>query len=335
MTLSILPFTNTLGVEKWEAILERYLEECKYRGLTPSTLKNYSDYLSALFIWMDIFVPEAVELRNIRASHIKKYLAYKKESGLSDRSTKTHLVAIKTFFNWALDDESEEKDSDGDFITLVDTNPAARIKSVRIPQKLTRFLSEKQVEKLLASCDNRNFYGRRRKTIIYLLVSTGMRKFELTNIRIGDIDLNTHAVFVMGKGRKERTVPIAKGIREEFYKYLEVREKIMEKNKSKHDFLWISKLGTANNSVNFLNSEISIAQNRAGVRFDRACHIFRNTFAAWEKIKGTQDYKIMRIGGWSDNSMLLHYSEGLFNYEDHADNYALSAGPQGFYPSQC
>jgi site-specific recombinase XerD len=225
-------------------------------------------------------------------------------------------------------------DSRGQYKVLLEVNPLVKLKKLKAPRTLTTFLSEREVEILLDHCDERNFYGRRIKISLLLLISTGMRKFEFTNIKIQDIDFNTHQIRIMGKGIKERIVPIVPGIRNQFYKYIDTRNKIMARNKQDHDSLWVSINGTANMGENTIYLGIATLAAKCGLHLTRLVHKLRNTFAAWETIKGTADYKIMQIGGWSDNSMLLHYREGLFDYNDHKDNFAQTEGPEGFYPSQ-
>jgi len=81
--------------------------------------------------------------------------------------------------------------------------------------------------------------------------------------------------------------------------------------------------------------EIRELQSLSGMKFPRAVHIFRNTFAAWSLIKGMELYEIMYIGGWSDLKMLLHYTQMLKHYrKNNTATFALKKGPKGFYPSQ-
>ena len=215
----------------------------------------------------------------------------------------------------------------------------ARMVSPRAVKKETVFLDESVVEKLLESCKQSKrqdyFYGLRRRVMIYLLITTGLRKNEITNVKVSNINIKTNDILVLGKGRKERRVPILEGIKDDLIKYLNIRNEKLKRYKKYHDSLWISKKGTSNASAEFIQMEIRELQSLSGMKFPRAVHIFRNTFAAWSLIKGMELYEVMYVGGWSDLKMLLHYTQMLKHYrKNNTATFALNKGPKDFYPSQ-
>ena len=322
------------GQAWWISITDEYHNDCKYRNLSPKSIHNYKRYLRYFFEWLCKEYPDVNSLELIHGTHVKKYINVLQDKETKISTINSYITAIKIFFNWCSEFESDDMDSRGQYKVLLEVNPLVKLKKLKAPRTLTTFLSEREVEILLDHCDERNFYGRRIKISLLLLISTGMRKFEFTNIKIQDIDFNTHQIRIMGKGIKERIVPIVPGIRKQFYKYIDTRNKIMARNKQDHDSLWVSINGTANMGENTIYLGIATLAAKCGLHLTRLVHKLRNTFAAWETIKGTADYKIMQIGGWSDNSMLLHYREGLFDYNDHKDNFAQTEGPEGFFPSQ-
>lgn len=318
----------------WMPITNEYQNDCKYRNLSPTTIHNYKKYLKYFFEWLDKEYPEINNLEQIHAIHVKKWITSLQDKNAKIVSINSYITTIKGFFNWASEYESDEMDNRGQYKVLLEVNPLVKLKKLKAPKTLTTFLSEREVEILLDHCDERNFYGRRLNISLLLFISTGMRRFEFSSIKMQDIDFNTHQIRIMGKGIKERIVPIVPGIRNQFYKYIDARNKIMARNKQGHDYLWISMKGTANMGGTTVYEDIKRLSAKCGLHLTRLVHKLRNTYAAWETIKGTADYKIMKIGGWSDNSMLLHYREGLFDYSDHKNNFAESEGPEGFYPSQ-
>ena len=318
----------------WIPITDEYYNDCKYRNLSPNSISNYKRYLKYFFDWLRKEYPDVNSLELIHGTHVKKYINVLQDKETKISTINSYVTVIKMFFNWCSEYESDEMDSRGQYKVLLEVNPLVKLKKLKAPKTLTTFLSEREVEILLDHCDERNFYGRRIKISLLLLISTGMRRFECTNIKIQDIDFNTHQIRIMGKGIKERIVPIVPGIRNQFYKYIDTRNKIMVRNKQDHDCLWVSIKGTGNVGQHTLYRDIETIAAKSGLHLTRLVHKFRNTFAAWETIKGTADYKIMQVGGWSDNSMLLHYREGLFDYSDHKNNFAQTEGPDGFYPSQ-
>ena len=318
--------------------LSLYLQYCESKNLVPGTIVSYFFGLVEFFEWIDQNFYDISDIRNIRRPHIERHLIYL-QNKISPRSIKTRHIQLKTFFNWAADYESFETDSMGNFITLIDESPMAKIRPPKAPKKETDFLSEQQVELLLdvtkKGKGSTYFVGFRRRILIYLLITTLLRKTEMTNIKISDIDLGTNEILVMGKGRKEKRVPIVEGIREEFAKYLAVRNAALKKGGKDHHYLWVNHNGLPMRSVHYVNHEINELQRLSGVHFERAVHIFRNTGAAWALIKGMEVWEVMHLGGWSSLDMLLHYTQKLKDYRKNATaTFATSPGPKGFYPSQ-
>ena len=325
--------------KKWYSkSIELYLEHCQSKNLSDGTVASYYRQLILLFGWLDKNFNDIKELSDIRQPHIARYMIAL-QANSNDATIKSIFTILKIFFTWADGYESFESDGKGGFITLIEKNPMSKMVAPRAVKKETIFLDEIVVEKLLESCKKSKrqdyFYALRRRVMIYLLITTGLRKNEITNIKVSNINIKTNDILVLGKGRKERRVPILEGIKDDLVKYLNIRNEKLKRYKKHHDSLWVSKKGVSNASIEFIQMEIRELQSLSGIKFPRAVHIFRNTFAAWSLIKGMDLYEVMYIGGWSDLKMLLHYTQMLKHYrKNNTATFALNKGPKGFYPSQ-
>lgn len=170
-----------------------FLAAKKIDGLSPKTLKNYREILTAFAAQVDR--PTA----RISVDDIRAYIGFLTERGMRDSSVQTHINTLRSFFNW-LDTED-----------LIKRNPMRKIKSLKIDRaKSRRPLTPEQLERLRDGC--RSY---REKALVEFLVSSGCRLGEVVGIRVDAVDWQGRSVVVLGKGGKERTV------------YFSVRAKLM------------------------------------------------------------------------------------------------------------
>ncbi len=178
------------------AILDEYLDHLRVeRALADNSLLAYGRDLRALGKWAE---GRGKGLLALQSSDLSDYLGALRKQGLSARSVARAVHAARGFFRFAVREGRLAAD------------PMQNLKAPRSFKGLPRFLTPAQVEALLAAPDPTTPYGPRDRAILELLYATGLRVSELTGLRPADLDLEVGLLRCMGKGSKERLVPMGR-----------------------------------------------------------------------------------------------------------------------------
>ncbi|MCH2305105.1 MAG: site-specific tyrosine recombinase XerD [SAR202 cluster bacterium] len=177
--------------------LEDFLEHLRVeRGLSHNTITAYKHdiHCFVLFLNKKSF---KVNWDKIKHDYISKYLFQIMKDGLSDSTRARRLASLKTFFSFLLE------------ANIINIDPTEDIKSPRNISKLPEVMSEDDINKLFDFVfSNKTKEGYRDFAMLELLYATGMRVSELVDLKLNDIDLNSQRIRCMGKGSKERILPI-------------------------------------------------------------------------------------------------------------------------------
>ena len=188
--------------------LERFLEYISLeRGLSINTKKAYADDLGQFLNWLN--ERHITSLDIVSRKQILDHLMALKANGMATNSISRHLVTIKVFFRF-LQQEG-----------LLDRNVTDTMDSPRLWKILPDTLSEKEVSQLLAAPDLRKPLGLRNRAILEVFYASGLRVSELANLQVPNLHIDDDYIRVIGKGRKERLIPIAKESAEFLIRYLE------------------------------------------------------------------------------------------------------------------
>src|SRR5215469_1447808 len=193
------------------------------KGLSDNTIQSYRRDMTK---FVEFLGKQNLDTADIRRTDVVNFLASLYKRRLDSRSVARHLVTIRHFFRFSLV-EGYVKD-----------DPAATIESPKFRQALPYFLSVAEVEKLLKQPDETSVVGLRDKAIIELMYSTGIRVSELAGIQVGDLKMDAGSLRCMGKGSKERIVPVGKkalAIVEEYLK--KARPQLLGENTTQQMFL--------------------------------------------------------------------------------------------------
>ena len=179
-----------------EAVVRTFLSYLRVeKGLSDNTIQSYRRDMLKFVEFLD---KRNLDTAKIRRTDVVEFMASLYKRRLDSRSVARHLVTIRHFFRFAL------------LEGFVKEDPAATIESPKFRQSLPYFLSLDEVERLLAQPDASSAVGLRDKAIIELMYSTGIRVSELTGIRVGDLQMEAGCLRCIGKGNKERLVPVGK-----------------------------------------------------------------------------------------------------------------------------
>jgi tyrosine recombinase XerC len=270
--------------------------------------KNYSKH-TILNYRLDLedfrkFLGETV-LEKIDYLTLRKYLAILKEKNLGTRTVGRRLSALRSFFK---------------FLTregYIKTNPILMLSSPKLEKHLPQFMTEEEVAKLIESAFAKNEIderGLRDRAILETFYSTGIRISELVGLDIEDIDYIGGIVKIMGKGKKERIVPIGDQATAAIRKYL-------EKRKKQSEAVFLNKNGrriTARGVRNIVGKYIHLAGIKQGV----SAHTFRHSFATHLLNRGADLRTVQELLGHANLSSTQIYThlttERLKNVYDKA-----------------
>jgi len=232
----------------------RYLEIEK--NYSKYTIENYKLDLAGF----NNFLGES-PLEKVNYLILRKYLAILKEKNLSSRSVSRHLSTLRSFFKFLIREG------------LLKNNPITSLSGPKQDKPLPLFLTEEEVSKLIDSVKLKSERDYRDRAVIETFYSTGIRVSELVGISIEDVDYIGGVVKVLGKGRKERIVPIGEQALSTIRAYLERRKK-----QADADALFLNKNGkriTDRGIRNIIGKYIRIASLKHGV----SPHTLRHSFA--------------------------------------------------------
>lgn len=190
-----------------EQLVDTYLLHLKVeRGLAHNTLESYRRDLTKFVMYLrrqGVIALEQVERREILA-----FMEDLHNNGRAAATISRNLAAIRSFYGFL----SQEN--------LVGNNPSTELDSPKIPKRLPNIMTVSQVAKLLEQPDGKTPSGLRDKAMLELLYATGIRVSELVDLNIADVNLDMGFLRCLGKGSKERIVPVGKSAIESIDTYL-------------------------------------------------------------------------------------------------------------------
>jgi integrase/recombinase XerD len=177
-----------------DSVIERFLDNLwAERGLSDNSLKSYR--LDLLQLQKQLAARDKTIL-NAKREDLLSILAAEFQQGKSPRTISRYLSAYRQMFRWLVREG------------MISNDPVALIESPKTGRGLPKALSEAQIESLLAAPDTATLLGMRDRAMLELMYATGLRVSELVGLKLSNLNLNQGVVRVIGKGQKERLVPL-------------------------------------------------------------------------------------------------------------------------------
>jgi integrase/recombinase XerD len=177
--------------EPSDTLIERFLDALWLEaGLSRNTLSAYRSDLEGLAAWLK------APLAGASRGQLQDYLADCVGRGMRPRTTARLLSSLRRFYQYLVR------------VNVITEDPSALLESPKLGRPLPKSLSEEQVERLLAAPDTGTALGLRDRAMLETLYATGLRVSELVGLTLGQINLQAGVVRVIGKGNKERLVPL-------------------------------------------------------------------------------------------------------------------------------
>ncbi len=281
-----------------EDVLKEFLFDCKLRKLSERTMKGYRNNNRAFFRYIETEF-EITTIEEIYYQVIQNYITYLAEKKLSEVYINGILKCFRAFFRYCTEEGYLAK------------NPMDKIKFQKEPIKLIHTFNDKEVLDMISFYRGSRFLDVRNRLIMILFFDTGIRNSELCKLKMTDIQ-ETH-INIMGKGKKQRFVPITPIINKYLIKYLRVREMyIKDKFKYETEYLLLSQKGRKL-TVETMERLVLEAGLNAGVRSEVRIspHTCRHYYAQKQLQNGCDLYTLSKLLGHSNINITKIYLQSM------------------------
>lgn len=280
-------------------IVSRYRRYLKLeKGYSANTLDAYMRDVDKLFRYLAV---EQVDVLDVKLEDLEHFAAFISDLGIGPRSLARILSGVRQFYRFLVIDGYLEVD------------PTELLESPKQPDHLPEVLSTAEVDLLEQAIDLSKWEGHRNRAIIEVLFSCGLRVSELTNLKLSNLYIEEQYIRVMGKGSKERLVPISPRALDEL-NYWFVNRNVMKIKPGEEDYVFLNRRGQ-----HLTRTMILIMIKRyaveAGIKKTISPHTLRHSFAT-SLLEGGADLRAIQ-------AMLGHESIGTTEIYTHIDTSTL------------
>ena len=261
------------------------------KGLSKNTLSAYRHDISSFSDWY-----KGVSLLEVQRVDLLDYLSQRLKDGYSSRSTARSLSSLRAFYS---------------HITVkhnLKENPTSRVDSPKLGRSLPKTLSEDEVEKLISSPDIEDHIGLRDRAMLELIYACGLRVSELISLDMLNLNLRQGVIRVIGKGEKERLVPMGEEALDLVQRYINKGRPYLLKEDNKVSELFLSKRGKSMTRQTFWY-RIKEYANKASINKDLSPHTLRHAFATHLINHGADLRTVQLLLGHSSLSTTQIYTE--------------------------
>lgn len=246
-------------------IIQPFLDYLKFeKRFSQHTLVSYQTDLVAFFDYLQLTY-NGVPLEQVSHIYVRSWLASLKDDGFSAKSINRKISSLRSFFKYQMKTAGLEQ------------TPMTKINAPKNESRLPKFIARKDVDTLFAHVQFKdNWKGKTDRLLMLILYNTGIRLSELINLKEGNIDFSNGGIKVLGKGNKERIIPISNELCRELNKYID--EKKEQSIKSENSVLLVSEKGrklaprSIYNTVKYYLGLVTTADKKSP-------HILRHSFA--------------------------------------------------------
>jgi len=283
------------------AVMEKHLDALRVQNYSEYTVKNRRVHIGFFVAWChERGLSEPLDVtRPVLERYQRHLFHYRQKNGqpLSFRSQHSRLVPIRVWFRWMARQR------------LILHNPASELELPRLGHRLPKHvLSISEVESVLAQPDIRDPLGLRDRALLETLYSTGMRRLELANLKLYDLDTERGTVMIrQGKGKKDRVIPIGDRAAAWVEKYLnDARPHLV--SEPDDGIVFLSNAGEPF-SLDHLSDLVRVHVDAAKIGKRGACHLFRHTMATLMLENGADIRYIQAMLGHADLKTTQIYTQ--------------------------
>jgi integrase/recombinase XerD len=278
MKKQLLIFIQYLSVEK---------------GLAQNTLESYERDLTQYIAFIE--KSGITGFKDTKKSNIQSYLLQLKKLGRASSTVTRNMVSIRSFYQFMVRER------------LLDLDPSLNMETPRLDKRLPKVLSIQEVEALLEAPETTTPHGMRDKAMLELLYATGMRVSELISLNAGHVNLGMGFVRCIGKGSKERIIPIGRIAAKWLHEYIQRMRPQLLKELKADDALFINHLGTRLTRQGFWKI-IKKHGREAKIVKEITPHTLRHSFATHLLDNGADLRAVQEMLGHADISTTQIYT---------------------------
>ncbi|WP_316838895.1 site-specific tyrosine recombinase XerD [Pedobacter gandavensis] len=280
------------------------------RSLSGNSIAAYINDVQKLFQYFES-IDQAPAVKEISSADLKKFISWINELGMLPSTQARVISGLKSFFSFLMLEQ------------IIMEDPSALLETPRLGKKLPDVLNIEEINGLLNAIDASKPEGMRNKAIIELLYGCGLRVSELTNIKISNIFADSEFIKIIGKGNKERIIPIGATALKYIRIYLEQSRVHVPIKKGYEDYIFLNRRGTGLSRISVFTiiKDLALA---SGLKKSISPHTFRHSFAT-HLIEGGADLRAVQ-------EMLGHSSITTTEIYTHLDRNYLKEVITGFHP---
>ena len=246
------------------------------RSLSPKTVEAYLHDIEKL----NDFLGDRKKLEDVELSDLQSFLASLYDENMSARSQARIISGLKSFYKFMLSDH------------LIKHDPTELLDAPKIGRHLPEVLSLPEIEAILNNIDLSKPEGHRNKAIIEVMYGCGLRVSEVVNLRISNLHFRENYIRIIGKGDKERLVPIGQTAQNAILLYMEGYRQHLKIKKGEEDFVFLNRRGSrlSREMIFMIIKEMAAA---VGIRKTISPHTFRHSFAT-HLVEGGADLRAVQ-----------------------------------------
>lgn len=197
--------------------IQQFLDYLNFqKRYSPHTITSYQNDLTAFFDFLVMQFGE-MQLTEIKTTFVRSWLAELKGQGMESKSINRKISSLKSFFKYQLRQQT------------ITVSPMTAIISPKVSKRLPQFVDKKDISTLLTHVEfPDDWAGRTDELILHLFYNTGMRQAELTGLKETDISKSNSTIKVLGKGNKERIIPVSNELMQKMQGYMADKRKELE-----------------------------------------------------------------------------------------------------------
>ncbi|MEM6359439.1 MAG: site-specific tyrosine recombinase XerD [Bacteroidota bacterium] len=295
----------------WDQYIKQFKNYLRLeRSLSDNSVEAYIHDVVKLKQFMELSNASISPLQ-VESVHLKDFLEYINDLGMTAHSQARIISGLKAFYKYLIYDE------------LIDKDPTQLIEGPKLGRKLPDTLSYEEIVKLLEGIDHSKPEGQRNRAILEVLYSSGLRVSELVNLRLSNVYEDIGFLRIIGKGDKERLVPIGKDALRYIKIYKEEVRVHLNVAEGHSDFVFLNRRGKQLTRVMIFTIIKELAK-KVGLNKTISPHTFRHSFAT-HLIEGGADLRAVQ-------EMLGHESITTTEIYTHLDRDYLRQVIQEFHP---
>lgn len=273
-----------------QELLNIYLSDLELNGLSPKTVKTYKNNIKQFIAFVEVD-----SIQDVSIEHVRGFIQAKKDK--STTYINNLIKTLRAWFKWLV------------YYEYIDKNPMTKVKNIRGAKTIIETFTDEEIKRMLNVYYAPDYLSVRNKTILYILVETGIRCEELCKIKLQDI--NDYYILIHGKGSKDRQVPITPILRKQVNKLIKCKNKHF---KEQSEYLFTS-VRNKKLTVEAVECIVRDAGAYAHIRSNIRCspHTIRHYYTQKMAINGVDIYTISRLLGHTNISITNTYLKSMNN----------------------